>query len=163
MVPFDVNESIRQVIISFDKRLSEKNVDLEVDFSQDSLYAMGSRDSIYRVITNLMDNAVKFTEDGGKITIASKCEGGKVVVSIQNSGSGLSEKELMHIWDRFYQTDKSRSNAKNRGAGLGLYIVKNIMAAHSNSIRAESEEGKWTRFVFELDSVKKPAQPQEEK
>lgn len=155
MVPFDVNENIRKVIISFDKRLSDKNINLEVDFAHDSSYVMGSQDSIYRVITNIMDNAVKFTPDGGEIKISSKTEGSKCLISIQNSGSGLSEKELVHIWDRFYQTDKSRSSTTNRGAGLGLYIVKNIMNAHNNDIHAESEEGKWTRFVFELDSVKK--------
>lgn len=162
MVPFDINENIRKVIVSFDKRLSDKNINLEVDFEHDSAYVMGSQDSIYRVITNIMDNAVKFTPDGGKINISSKNEGSKTVISIQNSGSGLSEKELVHIWDRFYQTDKSRSNSSNRGAGLGLYIVKNIMSAHNNEIHAESEEGKWTRFVFELDSVKKSSVQQAE-
>lgn len=155
MVPFDINESIRKVIISFDKRLSEKNINLKVDFAHDSSFVMGSQDSIYRVITNVMDNAVKFTPDGGEIIISSKTEGGKAVISVQNSGSGLSEKELSHIWDRFYQTDKSRSSASNRGAGLGLYIVKNIMSAHNSDIRAESEEGSWTRFTFELDAVKR--------
>lgn len=162
MVPFDVNESIRKVVVSFDKRLSDKNINLEVDFEHDSAYVMGSQDSIYRVITNIMDNAVKFTPDGGEIKISTRSDGGKTSVSIQNSGSGLSEKELVHIWDRFYQTDKSRSNTSNRGAGLGLYIVKNIMSAHNNDIHAESEEGKWTRFVFELDSVRKSSLPQNE-
>lgn len=162
MVPFDINENIRKAIVSFDKRLSDKNINLEVDFEHDSAYVMGSQDSIYRVITNIMDNAVKFTPDGGEIKISSKNEGSKTVIAIQNSGSGLSEKELVHIWDRFYQTDKSRSNSSNRGAGLGLYIVKNIMNAHNNEIRAESEEGKWTRFVFELDSVKKSTVQQTE-
>lgn len=153
MVPFDLNESIRKAIISFDMRLSEKKINLTVDFQHDSSYAMGSRDSIYRVITNIMDNAVKFTPEGGEIKISSRTEGDKAVVSVENSGSGLSEKELIHIWDRFYQTDKSRSDPK-RGAGLGLYIVKNIMSAHKNEIYAESEEGRWTRFTFRLDAVK---------
>lgn len=160
MVPFDINENLRQGIISFDKRLSEKNINLEVNFEQDSSYVLGSRDSIYRVITNLMDNAVKFTPDGGEIIISTRTENGKTKISIQNSGEGLSEKELIHIWDRFYQTDKSRTG-KTRGAGLGLYIVRNIMVAHNNAIYAESEQGKYTRFTFELDSVKRSAVQQE--
>ena len=155
MVPFDVNESIRKAIISFDMKLDDKKIDLEVNFERDSSYVMGSQDSIYRVITNIMDNAVKFTPEGGKIIISSRTEGGKGIVSVENSGSGLSERELIHIWDRFYQTDKSRSDPK-RGAGLGLYIVKNIMSAHNNEIFAESEEGKWTRFTFKLDAVRNP-------
>lgn len=153
MVPFDINESIRKAVISFDKKLSDKEIDVEVNFQYDTMYVLGSQDSIYRVITNLMDNAVKFTPQKGRISISSTAENGKTKVAIENSGEGLSERELIHIWDRFYQTDKSRSS-KNRGAGLGLYIVKNIMAAHSNDIYAESEAGKYTRFIFELDSVK---------
>lgn len=154
MVPFDITGSVRKAIISFEKNLSEKEIDVEVDFENDSMFVMGNNDSIYRVITNIMDNAVKFTPDKGRITIKVKKEGGKVKTSIENTGKGLSEKELGHIWDRFYQTDKSRNNAGRNGVGLGLYIVRNIMKAHNNDIYAESEEGKWTKFTFELDAVK---------
>lgn len=153
MVPFDIAESMRKAIVAFEQGISEKRIDICVDFEDDAITVMGNSDSIYRVITNLMDNAVKFTPEGGKIDVKIKAAGGKAVVSIENSGNGLSEKELNHIWDRFYQTDKSRSSTK-KGAGLGLYIVKNIMNAHDNEIYAESEEGCWTRFTFELDSVK---------
>ncbi len=153
MVPFDIAESMRKVIVAFEQGISEKKIDVDVDFENDTVMAMGNGDSIYRVITNLLDNAVKFTPEGGRIAIKIKCEGGKVKLSIENSGGGLNEKEINHIWDRFYQTDKSRSSAK-RGAGLGLYIVKNIMNAHDNLIYAESKEGEWTRFTFELESVK---------
>ncbi len=153
MVPFDIAESMRKAIVAFEKGIDEKKLEMEVDFENDSMMVMGNSDSIYRVITNLMDNAVKFTPDEGYISINMKAKGNKTVVTVENSGGGLSVKELDHIWDRFYQTDKSRSSAK-RGAGLGLYMVKNIMKAHDNIIYAESEEGKWTRFIFELDSVK---------
>lgn len=153
MVPFDITESMRKAVVAFEQGISEKKIEVVVDFENDSMQVMGNSDSIYRVITNLMDNAVKFTPEGGYIAVKAKVWGNKTKISIENSGSGLNEKELNHIWDRFYQTDKSRSNSK-RGAGLGLYIVKNIMKAHDNQIYAESEEGKWTRFVFELDTVK---------
>lgn len=152
MVPFDVTENIRKAVVSFGQSIDEKNIDVEVDFENDTMLVMGNSDSIYRVIANLMDNAVKFTPEGGKITIKAKNAGNKTKVSVENTGSGLNEKELNHIWDRFYQTDKSRASKK--GAGLGLYIVKNIMKSHENEIYAESEEGKWTRFTFELDAVK---------
>lgn len=153
MVPFDIAESMRKAIVAFEQGLNEKKVDVEVDFENDTMMALGNSDSIYRVITNILDNAVKFTPEGGRIGIKIRTEGGKVKLSVENSGNGLSEKELKHIWDRFYQADKSRS-ASRRGAGLGLYIVKNIMNAHDNLIYAESKEGEWTRFTFELDSVK---------
>lgn len=154
MVPFDITESIRKAIIAFEQGISEKNIDVEVDFENDAMFVMGNGDSIYRVITNLMDNAVKFTPENGKITIRVIKEGGKAKICIENTGKGLSEKELSHIWDRFYQTDKSRSSTGRKGVGLGLYIVRNIMQAHDNKIYAESCEGEWTRFTFELDSVK---------
>ena len=153
MVPFDITESVRKAIVAFEQSISEKKIDMDVDFESDSMPVMGNGDSVYRVITNLLDNAVKFTPEGGSIAIKVSTAGGKVKTSIENTGTGLSEKELNHIWDRFYQTDKSRSSTK-RGAGLGLYIVKNIMQAHNNEIYAESEEGSWTRFTFELDGVK---------
>lgn len=153
MLPFDVNESVRRAVVAFGQGLEEKDLEVEVNFEKDPMSVMGNSDSIYRVITNLLDNAVKFTPEKGYIKIDVSASGGKTRVSIENSGKGLSEKELLHIWDRFYQTDKSRSSEK-KGAGLGLYIVKNIMQAHNNEIFAESEEGKYTRFVFELDSVK---------
>lgn len=153
MVPFDINENLRKAIVAFEHSISEKGIDVQVNFEEETLMVMGNSDSVYRVISNLMDNAVKFTPQGGIITINAKRSGNKTKVSIENSGAGLSSKELNHIWDRFYQTDKSRSASK-RGVGLGLYIVKNIMKSHNNEIYAESEEGKWTRFTFELDSMK---------
>lgn len=153
MVPFDITENIRKAVVSFEHGIDEKHIDVEVEFENDTMFVMGNSDSIYRVITNLMDNAIKFTPEGGKITIAVKTAGSKTRVSVKNTGNGLNEKELNHIWDRFYQTDKSRSASK-KGVGLGLYIVKNIMKSHENEIYAESEEGEWTSFTFELDSVK---------
>ena len=153
MVPFDITEAMRKAIVAFEHKINEKHIEVNVDFESDSMPAIGNGDSIYRVITNLMDNAVKFTPEGGYISIGIKSVGNKVRLWVENSGSGLTEKELNHIWDRFYQTDKSRSTSKS-GAGLGLYIVKNIMKAHNNEIYAESEEGKWTRFTFELNAVK---------
>lgn len=154
MVPFNIDESIKKTIITFEQALNDKNIDMDVEFEDEDRFVMGNSDSIYRVITNLFDNAVKFTPEGGKITVKVDRVGQKTKVSVENSGKGLSEKELAHIWDRFYQTDKSRSNSGKKGVGLGLYIVKNIMKAHDNEIYAESEEGSWTRFTFELDSVK---------
>lgn len=153
MVPFDITENIRKAVVAFEQGLNDKKIDVRIDFEDDAVMVMGNSDSIYRVISNLMDNAVKFTPEGGCIAINAKTEGGKTKVSVENSGKGLSEKELNHIWDRFYQTDKARTSEK-KGVGLGLYIVKNIMNAHNNSIYAESKEGEWTRFTFELDEVK---------
>ncbi len=99
-----------------------------------------------------MDNAVKFTPESGVIRIKSAVHGSKVEVSVENSGEGISSKDLAHIWERFYKSDKSRSMDK-KGVGLGLYLVKTIINQHNNRIWAESREGEYTRFTFTLDKV----------
>ena len=121
------------------------------------------KDAVQRVLTNLFDNAIKFTPENGFIDVQAGIKDGKAYVSIQNSGAGIEEKELIHIFDRFYKTDKSRSQDKN-GAGLGLYIVKNILQAHGENIWAESKPGEYTRFSFTLKkaSEKKPDKKQTE-
>ena len=111
---------------------------------------LADKDGIQRVLTNLLDNAIKFTEEGGFIDISSgPDERGKVFVSVQNSGQGIEKKDLTHIFDRFYKTDSSRSLDKN-GTGLGLYIVKNIIKGHGETVWAESILGEFTRFSFTL-------------
>ena len=146
---FDLNELIRLNIIKSEKRITEKDIRLTVGFSAEYLQVLADKDAIQRVLTNLFDNAIKFTQEGGFIDVQTGEKAGKAYVSIQNSGMGISEKDLLHIFDRFYKTDKSRSLDK-KGAGLGLYIVKSILQAHGENIWAESEQGKFTRFSFTL-------------
>lgn len=147
---FDINEIIRLSVIKLEKRIMEKDIHLSIGFQTDNIRVSADRDAIQRVITNLMDNAIKFTDDGGFIDIRTGLtDKNKVFVSIQNSGIGIDEQDLKHIFDRFYKTDKSRSLDKN-GTGLGLYIVKSIMMAHEENIWAESEPGEFTRFSFTL-------------
>ncbi len=152
MKDFDINELIRLNIIKFEKRITEKDIRLTVGFGGENTLVSADRDAIQRVLTNLFDNAIKFTPEGGFIDVQAGVKDGKAFVSIQNSGAGIEAKELIHIFDRFYKTDKSRSQDKN-GAGLGLYIVKSILQAHGENIWAESEPGEYTRFSFTLKKV----------
>ena len=99
---------------------------------------------------NLIDNAIKFTPECGKISVETKSEGKKVYVSVQNSGDGIEKDDLRHIWERFYKTDKSRSQDK-KGVGVGLHIVKTIITQHGGEIFAESEVGEYTKFTFVLE------------
>lgn len=149
---FDMNELIRLSIIKFEKRITEKNISLTVDFEGESLRVNADKDAIQRVITNLFDNAIKFTPENGFIDIHTGTKGERGFVSVQNSGAGIDEKDLKHIFDRFYKSDKSRSRDKI-GAGLGLYIVKSIMNAHGESIWAESAPEHYTRFSFTLQKI----------
>lgn len=158
---FDINELMRINIIKFEKRITEKNISLTVGFESEGLHVNADKDAIQRVIVNLFDNAVKFTPDGGFIDVNTGVKDGHAFVSIQNSGMGIEKKDLMHIFDRFYKTDKSRSLDKN-GAGLGLYIVKSIIQAHGEKVWAESEQGEFTRFSFTLAKAPEKKKTSEE-
>lgn len=146
---FDMNELIRLNIIKFEKRITEKNISLTVGFEAENLIVSADKDAIQRVVTNLLDNAIKFTPEGGFIDVQTGVKENRGFVSVQNSGAGIEKKDLIHIFDRFYKSDKSRSQDKN-GAGLGLYIVKSILQAHGEQVWAESEPGEFTRFSFTL-------------
>ncbi len=146
---FDLNELVRINIIKFEKRITDKNIELLVEFERDGIFVFADKDAIARVLTNLFDNAIKFTDENGYIKIRVGTKNGKAYVSIENSGLGIDEDELVHIFDRFYKTDKSRNLDKN-GAGLGLYIVKGIVQAHGERVWAESVKNEFTRFSFTL-------------
>lgn len=149
---FDVNELLRLSVIKFEKRITEKRIQLTVGFESENLRVYADKDAVQRVVTNLFDNAIKFTPEGGFIDIQTGVKENHAFVSIQNSGVGIEKKDLMHIFDRFYKSDKSRSQDKN-GAGLGLYIVKSILQAHGEKIWAESEPGEFARFSFTLEQA----------
>lgn len=150
---FDLNEMIRLNIIKSEKRISEKDIQLTISFQAENQKVLADKDSIQRVLTNLIDNAIKFTPNGGFIDIRTGLANGKVFVAVQNSGAGIAKDELSHVFDRFYKTDKSRSQDKS-GAGLGLFIVKNILQSHGENIWAESDPGEYTRFNFTLKPAK---------
>ncbi len=150
MREFDINELTRLTVIKLEKKITDKKIQLTVEFIHDNLMVYADKDAISRVLTNLLDNAIKFTEENGFIDICVGSKDGKAYVSVQNSGNGIDEEELQHIFDRFYKTDKSRSLDKN-GAGLGLYIVKSIVQAHGQQVWAESEKGQFARFSFTME------------
>lgn len=149
MQTFDINELVRLNIIKFEKNITDKDIQLSVEFEKESLFVNADKDAISRVLTNLFDNAIKFTNKNGFIDIKVGEKDSRAYVSVQNSGLGIAEEERIHIFDRFYKTDKSRSLDKN-GAGLGLYIVKNIIQAHGQRVWAESKQGEFARFSFTL-------------
>ncbi len=146
---FDINELIRLSIISFENRFNEKNITVNAVFEKDGEVVFAEKDSIKRVITNLIDNAIKFSYENGIVDISTKQKGNKVIVSVKNTGEGISLAEQKTIFERFYKLDKSRSQNKT-GVGLGLHIVKRIISKHGEKIWINSEEGKFAEFVFTL-------------
>lgn len=146
---FDICEVARLILISFESKIDEKRLDVEFE-ADDHMPAHADRDAIHQVLYNLIENAIKFSREGGRLSITIKnAPKGKYLVRVYNEGEGISEEDLPYVFDRFYKSDKSRGLDKI-GVGLGLYIVKTMITATGESIRAESEEGKWCAFEFTI-------------
>ena len=107
------------------------------------------RDLIHQVVYNLVDNAIKFTPDGGKISFAIGEESSNIIFMIKNTGDGISESELPFVFERFYKGDKSRSDVK-KSLGLGLYLVKTIVSAHNGQVAVSSRQGRFAAFKVTL-------------
>ena len=148
---FDLEEVAGQVLITFEKKITDKGLDVDVDMPEHPVYTMANRDYITQVIYNLIDNAVKFCPEGKTLGLKIREGGNKVYVSVSNEGETIPPEELPLVFDRFHKLDKSRS--KNRdGWGLGLYIVKTIVCSHGENISVSSKDGK-TEFTFTMPLV----------
>ena len=148
--PFDVCEMARQVLISCESRIDEKKLDVEFDTDFDSMSVLADHDSIHQILYNLVDNAIKFSFERGRLELSIKQKDKKVFVSVKNTGEGIPKAELPYVFDQFYKSDKSRGLDKT-GLGLGLYICKTIIDRHGEEIWVKSEEGAWCEFVFTLE------------
>ncbi|MGM9549778.1 MAG: sensor histidine kinase [Faecousia sp.] len=148
---FDLEDCAGQVLITFEKKINDKHLNVNVDMPEHPVYTMANPDYITQVIYNLIDNAVKFCPDGGNLGLRIKEGGSKAYVSVSNDGETIPPDELPLVFDRFHKLDKSRS--KNRdGWGLGLYIVKTIVCSHGEDISVSSKDGK-TEFTFTMPLV----------
>ena len=152
--PFDFTEMSSQIVLSFEQKINAKKLDVDIAF-EDGLIVNGDRDHIFRAVYNLVDNAVKFIDTGGKLTLRAEAEGTFCAFSIKNTGAGISAEDIPHVFDRFYKTDRSR-NLDRTGAGLGLYIVKNIINLHGGDISVRSDGGE-TEFSLTLPLADKKA------
>ncbi len=150
---FDINETIRRILFNFENQITEKEIDVQVVFETDSCFVRADSSSITRVITNLVENAIKFTDAQGLIRITTCVRQQEVFVSVYNSGCGIAEEDKEFIFERFYKADKSRS-LNREGTGIGLYIVKDIISRHGKSITVRSRENEYAEFVFCLDKGK---------
>lgn len=148
---FDLEEQAGEVLVTFEQKITGKNIDVQVDMPEHPVYTFANPDAITQVIYNLVDNAVKFCPEGGRLGLTVREGGGKAYVSVSNDGETIPPEELPLVFDRFHKTDKSRS--RNRDSwGLGLYIVKTIINSHGENISVTSRDGK-TVFTFTLPLV----------
>ena len=153
MVDFDICEVIRIAVIGHEPIIKEKNINVELNLDSEKCFVNADQDSITRVITNLIDNAVKFTDENKDIIIYVREVSREFEISVKNYGCGLSEEQKTMIFKRFYKVDKSRSVNKE-GTGIGLYLVKNILSAHNKKINVNSVEGEFAEFTFRLNKSK---------
>ncbi len=146
---FDINELLRRCVLMFEQRVEEKQLQISLGIEEQRLYVWADEDRISQVITNLIDNAVKFTPLGGHVSVFTRTEGNKVYISVADTGVGIPAEDQPFIFERFFKVDKSHSKA-TPGTGIGLSIVKRIIAQHGESISFESSPNEGTTFTFTL-------------
>ena len=142
---FNIGELIDDVYQSYRQNAQQKGIHLELDMDQELPDVISDPDRIEQVLVILLDNAMRYAGDGGTIRIGAHQDCNDVHVSVWDSGCGISPEDMVHVFERFYKTDKSR---KEGGTGLGLSIAKQIMDKLDEQITVQSEVGKWTCFTF---------------
>ena len=150
-IHFDLEEAMGQVLITFEKKILDKKLDVQVEMPEHPVFTMADPDAITQVIYNLIDNAVKFCPEEGTLGLKIREGGGKAYISVSNDGETIPPEELPLVFDRFHKTDKSRSQNRD-GWGLGLYIVKTLVDSHGENISVTSRDGK-TEFTFTMPIV----------
>lgn len=149
---FDIQETIKNTAASFEGSCTPKHITIELLLLPGTVTVFADRRKIQQVLYNLIDNAIKFSENDSSITVEVVEKNEKVFVSVKDHGIGIPRKELNKIWERFYKSDLSRGKDK-KGTGLGLSIVKEVIQAHDEHINVISTEGVGTEFIFSLPRV----------
>ena len=145
---FDINEMLRRAVIRRMNDLDAKKIDISCEFEEDQCQVQADSDRIEQVVINLLDNAIKFTPEGGKITLESGTKNGIAEITVRDSGCGIAPEDRDRIFDRFFTAD--RAHTAGKGTGLGLSICKRIMEMHGQSIRLlDTEEGAAFRFTLQ--------------
>ena len=145
IAPFDANELVCRILITFETRISDKHIDVDAELCEAPCWAEGDASRLTQVISNFVDNAVKFLPDGGKLRVSTEKAGKNVRFTVWNNGPAISEKDLPHIFERFYKADSAHTSGT--GTGLGLSICALIVREHKSEIEVTStDEG--TQFSF---------------
>jgi len=152
MEPFPIAELIQDVVMQYEPQADEQCVDLAADLPERHARVEADIGLVERALSNLIDNAIQYTPQGGRVYVRVENEEGRVRVEVTDTGPGIPEDELPHIFERFYRVDKSRDRDKG-GAGLGLAIAKTILELHDRTLEVESTVGEGTTFRFYLQTA----------
>ena len=146
----DINKLMEEVLAQLQPLADRQKLVFKSEFKSGQLLVKADRERIRQVIINLVHNSIKFSNPGDTITAASEKQGVFAAIGIIDEGIGISQDDLVHIFERFYKADKSRSG---QGTGMGLAIAKHLVQAHGGSISVSSQEGKGTAITFTLPLV----------
>lgn len=146
---FSLPELIQDVAQEFQLEAEQKGIRVAIEAESQTALTMGDIGLIQRVLENLMRNAIRFTPDGGKVTISIQDRQQSIAVAVSDTGAGIADKDMPRIFDRFYRAVEGEE-ARSESSGLGLAIVKRILDLHNSRITVESELNRGTRFEFEL-------------
>lgn len=142
---FNIGEQIRQSILLLDSKFQSKNILLDINI--EDCYVNGNKEMLNQVWVNLLDNAIKFNNKNGIVSVNMKKEEGNIFINITDTGLGITRESISKIFDKFYQGDRSHST---NGNGLGLTIVKKIIELHGGTIECDSIVSKGTKFTIIL-------------
>lgn len=158
LAPFDLNELIRRTLINFEGRIDAKSIQVDAQLMEGRAMVMGDANRISQVVTNIVDNALKFMADDGSglLTVRTTREGRDIRVSIRNNGPEIGASDLPYIFERFYKADKAHTSGG--GTGLGLSICQRIMKEHGSEITVTSVPGD-TAFDFTLPVTEELPRP----
>lgn len=147
---FDINEMLRRAIIRRVNDLEAKQMEVDCDFQQEPSLVRADSDRIEQVVVNLLDNAIKFTPKGGKITLTTQVDRDACTVTVADNGVGIAPEDRDRVFERFFTAD--RAHTAGKGTGLGLSICQRIMEMHGQTLRLkDTEEG--TAFAFTLEKA----------
>lgn len=149
---FDIQEVIKGTAESFEAVCTPKHISIELLLMPGSVIVYADKRKIQQVLYNLIDNAIKFSENDSSIVVEVSLKNEKAFISVKDNGIGIPRKDLNKIWERFYKSDLSRGKDK-KGTGLGLSIVREVIQAHDEHINVISTEGVGTEFIFSLSRV----------
>jgi signal transduction histidine kinase len=147
LATLSLDEQIRRVIVAIQPQWSARNIQIDLDLQPTKITA--DHDQLNQVWINILGNAIKFSEDGARISVRIKQNIKNVTVRISDSGIGILPEDQKRIFDRFFKADRSHSQ-KYEGSGMGLAIVKQIVSLHQGDIMVESEYGRGTTFIVIL-------------
>ena len=145
--PLNLNGLVEEVTAQLSPQAERQKLAVVKELAADLPPVPADKARLRQVMVNLLHNAIKFTEPGGKITVTTRKQGDSVTLNVSDTGRGIASDDLPHVFERFYKGDKARSGG---GTGMGLAIAQHIIEAHGGDIRVESEEGRGSTFSFSL-------------